>query len=157
MPTQSDQKCCGPFDPAPWQEKEITWQDKLFLKDRVCSVFHIPLNFGRVVVHNLNKIEAADAKGEQLMPVDENSLWGSDLYIPVTKEVPGAHNVRLSGIFLTKVYEGPYKDMGKWIADMKGYVKEKGHEAKKLYFCYTTCPACAKKYGKNYVVIMAQV
>ncbi len=22
---------------------------------------------------------------------------------------------------------------------------------------YTTCPKCAKKYGKNYVVILAQV
>jgi hypothetical protein len=28
---------------------------------------------------------------------------------------------------------------------------------KKLYFSYTTCPACAKAYGKNYVVLFAQV
>jgi len=28
---------------------------------------------------------------------------------------------------------------------------------RKLYFFYTTCPRCAQKYGKNYVVILAQV
>ncbi|MGE5758418.1 MAG: hydrolase [Sideroxydans sp.] len=28
---------------------------------------------------------------------------------------------------------------------------------RKLYFYYTTCPKCAKKYGKNYVVILAEV
>jgi hypothetical protein len=26
-----------------------------------------------------------------------------------------------------------------------------------MYFFYTTCPKCAKKYGKNYVVILAQI
>ena len=26
-----------------------------------------------------------------------------------------------------------------------------------LYFFYTTCPKCAKYYGKNYVVLVAQV
>lgn len=27
--------CCEPFDPAPWQEKEIVWKDKIFVKDHV--------------------------------------------------------------------------------------------------------------------------
>jgi hypothetical protein len=26
----------------------------------------------------------------------------------------------------------------------------------RMYQWYTTCPKCAKKYGKNYVVIIAQ-
>jgi hypothetical protein len=40
---------------------------------------------------------------------------------------------------------------------MKSYVKAKGKALQKLYFFYTTCPKCAKKYGKNYVVLLAQV
>jgi hypothetical protein len=28
---------------------------------------------------------------------------------------------------------------------------------KKEYMWYTTCPKCAKKYGKNYVVVVGQV
>ena len=40
---------------------------------------------------------------------------------------------------------------------MNDFIKSKGKEAKKLYFFYTTCPKCAKVYGKNYTVLLAQV
>lgn len=42
--------CCEPFNSEPWQEKEINWNNKLFVKDRVISFLHIPLNFGGKVV-----------------------------------------------------------------------------------------------------------
>jgi len=64
---------------------------------------------------------------------------------------------KLSGKFLTKVFEGPYQNAGKWAVEMKDYVASKGKELKKLYFSYTTCPKCAKAYGKNYVVLFAQI
>jgi hypothetical protein len=40
---------------------------------------------------------------------------------------------------------------------MKAYVESEGKEFKDLYFFYTTCPNCAKVYGKNYVVLLAAV
>ena len=46
---------------------------------------------------------------------------------------------------------------GKWAQDMASYVKGKGLALKKLFFSCTTCPACAKAYGKNHVVLFAQV
>ncbi|MFA5029207.1 MAG: hydrolase [Patescibacteria group bacterium] len=150
--------CCEPFNPEPWQEKEINWQDKIFVKDQVTSFLHIPLNFGKIVVKNMKLIEKAGAKApHQLMLTDEKSLWGADIYIDVAKEVAGAQMAKLSGIFLTKVFEGPYQNAGKWALEMKEYVKSKGKEIKKLYFSYTTCPKCAKAYGKNYVVLFAQI
>ena len=30
-------------------------------------------------------------------------------------------------------------------------------KTKKIYFYYTTCPKCAKKYGHNYIVSFAEV
>jgi hypothetical protein len=36
-------------------------------------------------------------------------------------------------------------------------VAEKKTEVRKLYLFCTTCPKCAKYYGKNYVVLPAQV
>ena len=36
-------------------------------------------------------------------------------------------------------------------------VESKAKEFKKMYFFYTTCPKCAKFYGKNYIVILAEV
>ena len=150
--------CCDPFDPAPWQEKEITWKDKSFVKDHVASFLHIPLNMGQKIIKNMALIEKADARpAYQLMLTDEKSSWGSDIYIDVSKTVPGAEMTTISGTFLTKVYEGPYHNAGKWAEEMKEYIKAKGKELKKIYFSYTTCPKCAKAYGKNYVVLFAQI
>lgn len=150
--------CCEPFNPAPWQEKEIVWKDKIFVKDHVTSFLHMPLNMGKIIVKNLELIEKAGAKStHQLMLTDEKSLWGADIYIDVAKDVPGAEMAKLSGTFLTKVFEGPYQNAGKWALEMKEYVKSKNKEMKRLYFSYTTCPACAKAYGKNYVVLFAQI
>jgi hypothetical protein len=150
--------CCDPFDPKPWQDKEIVWKDKIFVKDHVTSFFHIPLNMGKKIIKDMELIEKAKAKASyQLMLTDEKSLWGSDIYIDVAKEVPGAEMATLSGNILTKVFEGPYRNAGQWASEMKEYVENKGKVLKKMYFSYTTCPKCAKAYGKNYVVLLAQV
>ncbi len=155
---ESETGCCPRFNPEPWDEKEITWQDELFIKDKVRSFLHIPLNFGKVIVKNMEKIMAAGALApEPLMLSDEESLWGADIYIAVSKEVPGAEMQKISGTFLTKVFEGSYKNAGKWAKEMKDYVESKGKEIKKMYFFYTTCPSCAKYYGKNYTVILAMI
>jgi len=155
---ESETGCCLKFNPALWNEKEIVWQDKLFVKDHVISFFHIPLNFGQVIVKNMEMIKKAGALApEPIMLSDEKSLWGSDVYIAVSKEIPEAKMAKISGIFLTKVFEGHYKDAGKWAKEMEEYVKSKGKEMKKLYFWYTTCPKCAKTYGKNYTVLAAEV
>ncbi len=155
---QTETGCCPRFNPEPWQEKEVTFDDKLFLKDSVRSFLHIPLNFGGVMIKNMAKIEAVDALSpETLVLSDEKSMWKSDIYIAVTKEVPDAEMVRLSGTFLTRAFEGPYKNMSKWIKEMQEFVGSRGKETKKLYFFYTTCPKCAKVYGQNYIVLLAQV
>ena len=158
MDNKIETGCCPRFNPEPWDEKEVTWQNKLFIKDHVRSFLHIPLNFGQVMVKNMEMIEAAGALAPQpLMLSDEKSLWGADVYIAVGKEVPGAEMEGISGTFLTKVFEGPYKNAGKWMKEMKAYVKSKGREFEKMYFFYTTCPKCAEVYGKNYTVILAKV
>ena len=154
----SETGCCQRFDPEPWDEKEKKWENKLFVKDHVTSFLHIPLNFDKVMVKNVEKIQKAGAvPPKALMLSDENSLWGSDIYIHVTKDVADSEMVEISGTFLTKVFEGHYKDAGKWAKGMEEYVKSKGKKMKKMYFFYTTCPSCAKHYGKNYVVILAEV
>jgi hypothetical protein len=149
--------CCPPFDPAPWQDKEITWNDEPFVADHVHSLFHVPLNMGKRVVRNQELIEAAGAAPSvPLMLCVEKSPWGADVFIRVAKPVPGARMVNLSGTFLTRVYEGPYRDAPKWAEDMQSFVAGRGKTLEKLYFAYTTCPACAKAYGKNYVVLFAE-
>ncbi|HUV82805.1 MAG TPA: hydrolase, partial [archaeon] len=54
---QSETGCCPRFNPETWDGKEITFEDKLFLRDHVRSIFHIPLNFGKVMTRSMEKIE----------------------------------------------------------------------------------------------------
>lgn len=154
----SETGCCPRFDPKPWTDKEITWKNKLFLKDKVRTFFHIPLGFAKMMVRNTELIKNAKAlPKEPLMFTEDTSAFKTEVYIAVSKEIPGQNIVKMSGTFLTKVFEGPFKNCGKWAKEMQEVVKSKGKVAKNLYFFYTTCPHCAQVYGKNYVVILARV
>jgi hypothetical protein len=158
MSASNPDECCPRFDPEPWDGRELQWQDKRFVKDHVTSILRIPLNYGAVMTRSVRRLEAADATPEAMMVLsDENSLWGADVYLEASKDVPGANMASISGTFLCKVFEGPFSNLQKWIKEMNAFVQGKGKSPQKLYFYYTTCPKCAKKYGKNYVVILAQV
>lgn len=158
MNTDKNEECCPRFDPAPWNGKVITWENKRFVRDHVTSLFHIPLNYG-AVMKRCDRMIRADGAGTatRMILTDENSLWGADVYVEVSKDVPNAKMTTLSGTFMTRVFEGPFRDMRKWIDDMKANVLANGKQIRKMYFYYTTCPNCAKKYGKNYVVILAEI
>jgi hypothetical protein len=150
--------CCARLDEARWDGQRVTWKDKPFLRDHVRAWFHVPLNLGRVLTRDHAAISAAEAYAEEpLWLSDEDSLWGTDLYIAVDRDVPGAQIEKLSGTFVTKVFEGPYKDAGKWARKMGQYVRQQGLECDKLYFFYATCPRCGKHFGRNQVVLFAQV
>ena len=155
---QSETGCCLRFNPEPWQEKEIIFKDRMFVKDNVRTIFHIPFGFGRVMLKNMTKIVKAGAlSAEPLLLYRDRSLWKAEVYIAVAKDVPAAKVEEISGTFLTKVFEGPFSRSGKWVREMNKYVKSKGKEPKKIYMYYTTCPKCAKAYGKNYTVLLAEV
>jgi len=149
--------CCPKFDPTPWDEKIFEYKNKRFIKDSVFTVFYMPINFGGVMKRLDEKVRGAGGTiPDWLCLSDHTSMWNMDVYLAVDKEIPGAENVVLSGEFLSKVYEGPYKDTGKWCKDFETIARNKNLNIKKMYMWYTMCPKCIKKYGKNYVVIMAK-
>ncbi|MDO8988520.1 MAG: hypothetical protein Q7U91_02690 [Sideroxyarcus sp.] len=154
----NDETCCPRFNPEPWDGKTITWKGKRFVQDRVTSLFHIPLNYGAVMKRMDAAIRAAGAEMDApVMLSDENSVWGADVFVEVGKDVPGATMTTISGQFKCKVFEGPFSQIGHWVEAMKQWLGSEGLRFGKLYFYYTTCPKCAKKYGKNYVVLLAQI
>jgi hypothetical protein len=118
----------------------------------------MPMNFGKVMKRLDEKVRNVQATiPDWLCLSDHTSKWNMDVYLAVDKEIPGAENSAITGKFYSKVYEGPYKDTGKWCKDYESIVKSKGLTIKKWYMWYTTCPKCAKKYGKNYTVIICEV
>jgi hypothetical protein len=158
---QSD-VCCPEFNPQLWDEKTHHWEEKLFIKDIIPQLFHIPLpgSMNRIITRMWNQIQEANAApnpDELLMLAYDPSPWKSELYVSVTQAISGAENVKLSGVFLSKVFDGPYHAVPQWIKTMDQYVATQGKTPQKYFFYYTTCPKCARKYGHNYVVAFAQV
>jgi len=89
------------------------------------------------------KIEAEDAAPETkdfLMLCGDPTPWRSELLINATREVPGAENVRLTGTYMSKVFDGPFRDIRKWVGEMYDWMKKEGKPVKNLFFYYTTCP-----------------
>lgn len=150
-------ECCPKFNPKPWDERILEWKNKKFIKSSVFTLFYIPINFGRVITKLMKKIDDAGAKCVDNLALSEHaSKWNMGLYLAVDKQIPDVENITLSGKFLSKVYEGDFKETGKWCKDFESYAKSKKLAIKKMYMWYTTCPKCAKKYGKNYVVVVGQ-
>ena len=141
----SETGCCPRFNPEPWDKKEVTFKDKLFIKDHVTSFLHIPLNFGKVMVRNMERIAKAGALApEPILLSDENSLWGADIYIAVAKDVPGAEMVKISGTFLSQVFEGPYKNVRQWVKQMTDYVRQAGQRAEEALLFLHDLPQVRK-------------
>ena len=159
---RSPEPCCPRFNTEPWDETEHDWSDKPFIRDSVRQFLHRPIP--SAMKKTIGRMWSM-AKGSDSAPGNEDFLllaydpspWKSELYMAVTKEVPGADNVRLSGRYLTKVFDGPYSSPPIWIKDMERFVKARGEKAKRYFFYFTTCPRCAKIHGHNYAVVFAEV
>jgi hypothetical protein len=107
-----------------------------------------------------NKTSAAKATmsaEESLILFFDPSPWRSELYLSVSHEVPDAKNVGLSGTFVSRVFEGPYHAVPKWLREMDAILEAQGKKSLKYYIHYAYCPKCAKQYGRNYGVVFAQV
>lgn len=150
--------CCPRFESINWDDKIFEWKDKPFIRGKVKTFMYMPVGFGKVMTSLQQKVDAAGATiPDYLCLSDHTSKWNMDILLAVSKPIDGADNISLTGKFYSKAYEGPFKDTGKWSEDFKSILTTKGYTPKKWYMWYTTCPKCAKKYGKNYVVIIAEI
>jgi hypothetical protein len=154
----NDEICCPKFDPEPWDGKEFEWHDKKFIKDSVKTFMFVPVNYGAAMKRLSEKFDQTGAqKSEWFCLSYHRDMWHEDVYLAVDKKIDNSENVEISGKYFSKVYEGSYKDAGKWHKDFEIIVNGRGRKLLKTYFWYTTCPKCAKKYGKNYTVIIGQI
>lgn len=156
--TENETGCCRRFDPVPWENKIVDWDHKNFVKDKVFTLFYMPVNFSKVIGRLMKKIETAEPLSDDAVCLsDHTSKWNMDIYVSVGKPVPGVENEVFNGKFFTRVYEGNFKQTAQWNRDFEHYTKEAGLKIEKLYMWYTTCPSCAKHYGKNYIVFVGKL
>ena len=153
----TEEICCPRFDPSLWDGKTIEWQNKPFIRAKVRTLFFAPLNLGNVMRQTDEAILAAGGKFIDGMALSEHaSMWTMWQYLAVDKPIPGLDNVSLCGRFKVRVYEGPFGDTGKWMQDFEAGMAANNQKTARCLMWYTTCPKCAKKYGKNYVAVLGQ-
>jgi len=162
MNTQNNE-CCPKFNPEKWDRQILNWESKPFIKESLPTFFHIPFPpmIGSKITKMMKAAEAVHAvpqdKTDALILFHDPSAFKSELFLSVTGNVPEADNVSISGTFMSRVFDGPYNDIPKFIKQMDGYLAEAGKKAKDYYVHYAYCPKCQKKFGHNYVVLFAQV
>lgn len=151
--------CCPRFDPAGWAGQILHFRDKPFVQAFTRSLAFVPLNMTAVFGRTTEAIEDAGAfaMDQYLVMSRDLSPFTAEHLFAVTAPVPGETIKTLSGDFLTFCFEGPYREAAKWRAQMESAVHARGRHARDYWFFYTTCPKCAKAYGQNHVVGLAEL
>lgn len=150
--------CCPEFNPELWDGKVFEWQNKKFALGHVWTFLYIPFGFGGL----MKKINDAAQKNnvdlsEGITLSETLSPWKMCVLVAASHDVPGFETATLSGKFIAKTYEGDFKNIKKWMEDFDQFTHRQNLRTEKTYAWYTTCPKCAKKYGKNYVVIIGKI
>ncbi len=157
---KNETDCCAVPNVRDWDEKEISFKNKRFIRMYTRSFLFMPLNMAKVmsaIQKTANNANDSMSPKEVMILTRDLSPWKAEQLYAVSKEIDGADNTILDGTYLTKVFEGPYQNAKRWHESMQSYAKSKNKKINKTYFFYTTCPKCAKHYGKNYVIVLADV
>lgn len=158
-----DQECCPKFEPERWDDKTFNWNDKQFIKESIPTIFHMPFpkSIGKKVAKMMALADKwdslSDDKLEDLLLFNDPTPFKSDLYLSVAEEVPTAHNIRLSGTFMSKVYDGPYSHAPKFMKQMNEHLRAQDKKVGGYYVHHAYCPQCSKKFGHNYMVLFAEL
>lgn len=156
-------QCCPEFNPEKWDKRTISWDNKKFIKDSLPTIFHMPFPpmIGKKITRMWGEVEKAEAaapnKEDTLILFRDPSVFKSEIYISVEKDVPMENNVFISGNFVSRVFDGDYNAIPKFVKIMDEYLAETGKEAKDYYVHYAYCPICAKKFEHNYIILFAKV
>lgn len=151
--------CCPRFHPEDWVGVELHFCDKRFVRAQVHEALHIPLDMDKVFTRVDAAMRAANAQdpGDFIVLSRDTSAWKGEHLFAASGDVPGEEMIRLSGDFITRVFEGPYSQAGNWARQMQADAAARGKPEAEVWFYYTTCPRCAQVYGKNYVVGLARM
>ena len=161
-----DTGCCRKYQIGHWADQEVVWENKRFIKDRVRSFLHIPLNFGAVMKRSGKPLmDAGIWSNDMVVLSDDESLWGSNVYIELGDDGeaklpplhPKAEIVELSGRFVTREFDGPYQKAHVHAKQFQAELEGQGQNVKRVFYFYSTCPKCAKAYGENWIALFAEV
>jgi hypothetical protein len=152
--------CCAVPNVADWDRVTVEFDAQPFIRRHTRSVMHVPLDMSRV----MTGLDTTARSAGVTMPPDramvlsrELSAWRAEQLYAVTAPVAGADNVTLDGRFASAAFEGPYGQSAAWVAEARDFARTQGEPGEETYVFYTTCPRCAKHYGRNDVIVLVPV
>ena len=150
--------CCPVFHPEHYDNKRFDFSDLHFIQASTKSLMYVPTNMDKVFTKTQADIEASGQgiHDRYLILSQDVSPFKCNHLFMTKGSVPSYPDVQVQGNFVAKVYDGDFKDMGKWIKDFMKVLKNQGIAQPSIYTFYTTCPNCAKVYGHNYVVLFGK-
>ncbi len=160
---REEKVCCPVFNPEKWDRKNLEWDEKPFLRETMPALFHIPFPplIGKKIIRMYSIAEKAginfEDKSETLVLFRDPSPFRTEIYYSVTGRVEGVDDTTISGKFVTRVFDGPFNMIPKYIREMEKYLKESEMKARDYYVHYAYCPKCAEKYGHNYMILFAEI
>ena len=163
MEKAKEKECCPEFHPEKWSEKTFKWHEKRFIKTWLPTFFHIPYApmIAKRIANLMELAEEAQAleenKEDILLLFTDPHPFKSEIYLSVNHHVQNANNTSLSGNFISKVFDGPYKAIPKFIMQLKDFLHLQEEKAKRFFVHYAYCPKCAEEFDHNYMVIFAEI
>jgi len=109
--SDNPQGYCPRFNPEGWDGRHLHFENKLFVHATTRSVMHVPVNMGRVFTRVQGHIEDAvvqDPCGYFVLSRDLSATKGEHLFA-VTGPIPEEEMTTLTGDYVTRVFEGPYR------------------------------------------------
>ncbi len=151
--------CCPRFRPERWDAQTLHFERKPFARAMSREVLRVPQDMTPAYAAAASAIERAGAWEDEQMLVLNRLLPArqAEHLFAVSKNVPGLDMVRLDGEYRTKLFEGDYRLVAQWQGEFEEDLAAQGYAAEQFYFYFTTCPACAEFYGRNYVVAVAKL
>lgn len=152
--------CCKDIDISKWRLKKLVWKRKPFYVVKYGSFFHIPIGIGKAMVKGMETVSKKySTPYPELWLSKETGLFSAKMMFAVDNASTSDPDIEeLTGTFVTRGFQGPYKSMGNFIRVFIEQVRQKyGKKPSELYFWYANCPKCAKKQGGPKIVIFGRI
>ncbi|GAA4941016.1 hypothetical protein GCM10023314_12420 [Algibacter agarivorans] len=131
---QKTEECCPKFHPEKWDNKTFNWNNKPFIKASVPTFFHIPYPpmIGKQLTRMMKMAENSKMitanKEDVLVLFSDPHPFKSEILLSVNGSVHDATNTTLTGTFMSKVFDGNYNAIPKFIKEMDAHLESKKQE-----------------------------
>jgi hypothetical protein len=126
------------FNRECWDDVEFVWNRKPFIRTTVAEVMHHPIvdnldTVNQSLLHKAYAMNAIPADNDALLLRHPISSWKEEVLLSVTKPLPDADNVELTGTFRSRVFEGKKTQLRSFFRQMEGFLETRNERPVAYY------------------------